>query len=210
MTGRAARRLGHPVGLLVALSLLALAGCGGPLQEASVGGVASYERGKQAFDKGDWTGRSWNYRVEEKGNNIGDFNMIDTDTGLIIERDTLEGLPEDECKGPARPDCYPAAAKFKRVYKISLKDADADGFVKKIGYIDLMNIADPNKLARVGGKDGKFTFPFVTIEDVAAVDADHIIVANDNNLPYSSGRQIGKQDDNEFILLRVPEFLRAR
>jgi len=42
------------------------------------------------------------------------------------------------------------------------------------------------------------------------VDADHIIVANDNNLPYSSGRQIGKQDDNEFILLRVPEFLRAK
>ena len=56
MTGRAARRLGHPVGLVAALSLLVLAaGCGGPLQEASVGGVASYDRGKQAFDKGDWT-----------------------------------------------------------------------------------------------------------------------------------------------------------
>ena len=81
--------------------------------------------------RSDWTGRSWKYRVEENGNNIGDFNMIDADTGLIIERDTLEGLPEDVCSGPLRPDCYPAAAKFKRVYKISLKDADADGFVKR-------------------------------------------------------------------------------
>jgi hypothetical protein len=55
-----------------------------------------------------------------------------------------------------------------------------------------------------------FTFPFVTIENVAVVDVDHIIVANDNNLPFSSGRQIGKNDDNEFILLRVSELLRAR
>jgi len=157
-----------------------------------------------------WTGRFWKYALEANGNNIGDFNMIDADTGLIIERDTLEGLPEDECKGPPRPDCYPAAAKFKRVYKISLKDADADGFVKKIGYIDLLDIKDPNGVAKRGSKDGVFKFPFVTIEDVDVVDGEHIVVANDNNLPYSAGRKPNVQDDNELILLRVPELLRAR
>ena len=31
-------------------------------------------------ERSDWTGRSWKYRVEENGNNIGDFNMIDADT----------------------------------------------------------------------------------------------------------------------------------
>ena len=160
--------------------------------------------------KGEWTGRSWKYRVEANGNNIGDFNMIDGDTGLIIERDTLEGLPEDECSGPPRPDCYPAAAKFKRVYKISLKDVDADGFVKKIGYVDLLDIKDPNGVAKRGTKDGVFKFPFVTIEDVDVVDGEHIVVANDNNLPYSAGRKPNVQDDNELILLRVPELLRAR
>ncbi len=160
--------------------------------------------------KGDWTGRSWKYRVEEKGNNIGDFNMVDADTGLIIERDTLEGLPEDVCTGAPRPDCYPAAAKFKRVYKISLKDADADGFVKKIGYVDLLDIKDPNAMAKRGSRDGVFKFPFVTIECVDMVDGEHIVVANDNNLPYSAGRKPNLQDDNEFILLRVPELLRAR
>ncbi len=160
--------------------------------------------------KSEWTGRSWKYALELNGNNIGDFNMIDADTGLIIERDNGEGLPETACNGPARPDCQNVPAKFKRVYKISLKDADADGFVRKIGYVDLMDIKDPKGVAKVGGKDGKFTFPFVTIEDVDAVDAEHIVVANDNNLPYSSGRQLGKNDDNEFILLHVPELLNAR
>ncbi|HJQ58642.1 MAG TPA: esterase-like activity of phytase family protein [Vineibacter sp.] len=160
--------------------------------------------------KGEYTGRSWKYLLEINGNNIGDFNMIDAATGLIIERDNGEGDPATACNGPARPDCQNVPAKFKRIYKIDLTQADAEGFVKKVGYIDLMAIADPKKLARVGGKDGKFTFPFVTIEDVAVVDADHIVVANDNNLPFSSGRQIGKQDDNEFILLRVPDFLRAK
>ena len=160
--------------------------------------------------KGAWTGRSWKYLLEANGNNIGDFNMIDADTGLIIERDNGEGLPSTGCNGPARVDCQNVPARFKRVYKISLKEADADGFVRKIGYVDLMDINDPKGVARVGGAGGKFTFPFVTIEDVDLVDAEHIIVANDNNLPYSAGRQLGKNDDNEFILLHVPELLKAR
>ena len=160
--------------------------------------------------KGEWTGRSWKYALEQNGNNIGDFNMIDADTALIIERDNGEGLPEHACNGPARPDCQNVPARFKRVYKVSLKEADADGFVKKIGHIDLLDIRDPKQVARRGGKDGRFSFPFVTIENVDVVDGEHIIVANDNNLPYSAARQPNLQDDNEFILLHVPELLKAR
>ncbi len=157
-----------------------------------------------------WTGRSWKYLLELNGNNIGDFNMIDADTGLIIERDNGEGLVADACNGPARPDCQNVPAKMKRVYKVSLKEADTEGFAKKIGYVDLLDIGDPNGVAKRGSSGGRFTFPFVTIEDVDVVDAEHIVVANDNNLPYSSGRKVGVQDDNEFILLRVPELLQAR
>jgi hypothetical protein len=36
----------------------------------------------------------------------------------------------------------------------------------------------------------RFGFPFFTIENVAMVDADHIIVGNDNNLPFSTGRHL--------------------
>ena len=91
-----------------------------------------------------------------------------------------------------------------------LAQADADGFVKKVGYIDLMDIDDPQKIARQGGRDGKLTFPFFTIENVDLVDADRIIVDNDNNLPFSSGRALGKVDDNELILLKVTDLLRAK
>lgn len=36
------------------------------------------------------------------------------------------------------------------LYKIDTAQADADGFVKKIGYIDLMDIQDPDKASRQG------------------------------------------------------------
>ena len=82
--------------------------------------------------------------------------------------------------------------------------------MKKVGYIDLMDIQDPNRVARAGGRDGKLTFPFFTIENVDLVDADHIIVGNDNNLPFSSGRALGRSDDNELILLKVTDLLKAK
>lgn len=160
--------------------------------------------------RGDYTGRQWKYLLEVNGNNIGDFNMIDATTGLIIERDNGEGDIETACNGPARPDCQNIPAKFKRVYKVDLGQPDADGFVRKIGYIDLLNIRDPDGRAHWGAKNGRFTFPLVTIENVDVVDADHIVVGNDNNWPVSTGRELGKNDHNELILLRVPEFLRAR
>ena len=36
------------------------------------------------------------------------------------------------------------------------------------------------------------------------------MVGNDNNLPYSSGRQLNAAADTEAILLDVPEFLAAK
>ena len=101
-------------------------------------------------------------------------------------------------------------AKFKRIYKVDFGQADGDGFVKKVGYIDLMAIDDPQKLAKQGGKDGKLTFPFFTIENVDVIDGDRIIVGNDNNLPFSSGRALGKSDDNELIILKVTDLLKAK
>jgi hypothetical protein len=160
---------------------------------------------------GKWTGRHWKYPVEIANNNIGDFNMIDATTGLIIERDNGEGAVDRACPGEKlASDCFNVPARFKRVYKIEMTDANAGGAVRKIGYIDLMAIADPKGLARQGGKDGKLTFPFVTIEDVDVVSATQIIVANDNNFPYSAGREPQKQDDHEFVLLEVADFLKAK
>ena len=168
----------------------------------------------------DWTGRSLRYRLEPGATAIGDFNFIDATRALVIERDNGEGDPGLACaqgqqSTEARP-CFPLPARFKRIYLIDLAQTDAEGFVRKIGHIDLMAIRDPQGVARVRGdlpQDAprdRFTFPFFTIENVAMVDADHIIVGNDNNLPFSAGRHLLRADSNEMILLRVPELLRAR
>ena len=159
-----------------------------------------------------FTGRYWLYPFADGGESIGDFNMLDATTGLVIERDNGAGNAAQACADPKnpKPDCFAMAPKLKRVYKIEFSDANVGKSVRKIGYIDLLNIADPDHKRLQGGHDAVYDMPFVTIENVDRVDATHIIVGNDNNLPFSSGRTLGKVDDNEFVILDVAEFLNAK
>lgn len=160
----------------------------------------------------NWTGRSWLYPLAEKGVAIGDFNMIDETTALVIERDNGAGTSDKACADPKqpKPDCFDAPAELKRVYKIEMSEANVGKAVRKIGYIDLMNIQDPDNKKKAGSKDGVYDMPFVTIENVDVVDDTHIVIGNDNNLPFSAGRAVDKADDNEFSLLEVGEFLSAK
>ena len=152
------------------------------------------------FDVADagWSDKVRYYPLEDATHAIGDFNIIEGTRALIIERDGGEG-----------DDGREKAAAFKRIYLVDLERADEDGVLEKIAYIDLMAIQDPDGIAPRGTKDGVFTFPFVTIEDVDRVDETTIAVANDNNYPGSTGREAGRADDNEFILLDVADFLKA-
>ena len=158
-----------------------------------------------------WTGRAWTYALEANGNAIGDFNLIDATHGLVIERDDGEGTADRACPtSEKRPDCFANPAKFKRVFKIEMTEANVGGPVRKVGSIDLLRIADPAHLARKPLTDGALAFPFWTIENVEVVDGTHIIVGNDNNLPFSASRDPAKVDDNEFVLLEVGELLAAK
>ena len=159
-----------------------------------------------------WTGRTWFYPFEDKGVSIGDFNMLDGSTALVIERDNGAGTKDKACADPKqpKPDCFEAPAELKRIYKIEFNDANVGKAVRKIGYIDLLNIKDPDNKKKAGSKDGVYDMPFVTIENVDRVDATHIIVGNDNNLPFSAGRAVDKADNNEFSLLEVGELLNAK
>lgn len=159
-----------------------------------------------------WTGKTWLYPLSEGGEAIGDFNMIDETTALVIERDNGAGVVEKACADPKAPaaDCFAVPAKHKRIYKIEMTEENAGKAVRKIGYIDLMKIEDPDNKKRQGGGEGFYDMPFVTIENVDLVDPTHIIVGNDNNLPFSAGRALDKADDNEFVLLEVGDFLAAK
>lgn len=158
-----------------------------------------------------WTGRSWLYPLAEGGEAIGDFNMLDETTALVIERDNGVGTADKACADPKKPqaDCFDVPSKVKRIYKIAFDDSNVGKEVRKIGYIDLLAIADPENKRRQGGREGIYDMPFLTIENVDRVDETHIVVGNDNNLPFSAGRALDKVDDNEFVLLEVGEFLKA-
>jgi hypothetical protein len=162
----------------------------------------------------DWTGEGFRFRFTEGASAIGDFNFIDDTRALVIERDQGQGHPGLACAEGRTEDCFRRPAEVKRVTLIDTAQIDEDGFVARLAQIDLMDIADPDGLARMttDGEvpEGRFVFPFVTIESVVRDGAEHILVGNDNNLPFSAGRRPGVADSNEIIRLHVPELLSAR
>ena len=141
-----------------------------------------------------WTGRTWLYRARRRRRRDRRLQHDRRDDALVIERDQGAGTVDKACADPKAPtpDCFATPAKVKRIYKIEMSDANVGGPVRKIGYIDLLKIADPKNVKRQGGGDGFYDMPFNTIENVDIVDPTHIIVADDNNLPFS-GRPLARQ-----------------
>ena len=148
-----------------------------------------------------YTGARYEYRLNPRGNAIGDFIMYDATGGLVIERDGSQA----NLNG------------FKAIYKIELNGINIP--VKKIRLVNLLRIIDKDRITKDQGPEGdvgladkgvRFAFPFVTIEDVVVLDNYHIGVLNDNNYPFSIGRHPGSglPDDNEFIKIKLQRPLR--
>ena len=56
----------------------------------------------------------------------------------------------------------------------------------------------------VGSNEVCFALPHLGPEGLTLVDVTHIVVVNDNNnFPFSSGRTIGQPDDNELTLVNA-------
>ncbi len=126
------------------------------------------------------------YELEEGNHAIGDMTPINDNEFIVIERDGRQG----------------EEAAFKKLFKVDLSQVDENGFVEKTELVDLLNIADPDDLNNDG--ETTFSFPFVTIEDVLVLDEQTLLVANDNNYPFSIGR--GPDiDNNEIIKIQLNE-----
>jgi hypothetical protein len=112
---------------------------------------------------------------------------------LVMERDANQG----------------EAARVKRVYRVDLRDVGDDGFLAKRLVCDLLDIADPDGVTTAEdgavGLGARFAMPFVTPEALAILDARTLLVANDNNYPFSAGRRAGAPDDNEVVRVRVDD-----
>ena len=126
------------------------------------------------------------YKLVDPSYSIGDMTVVNDTEYLVLERDQAQG----------------EAAKFKKVFKIDLTKKDAVGNFLKEEVVDLLNIADPNKLSDVSA-NGVYKMPYVTIEDVLVVDANTILVANDNNYPAMGGRGADVKDRDEMIWVKL-------
>jgi hypothetical protein len=127
---------------------------------------------------------------------IGELKAVNDRKLLMIERDNLG----DDLTAP----------RFKKVFLLDLPQAaEHDGYVTKTLLLDLLAIPDPSG---VGGDGVFFRLPFYTIESVHVVDERTLLVASDNNFPFSSGRARSRSgdrsgplaaDDTELILVRL-------
>lgn len=136
-----------------------------------------------------YTSISYVYQLEAAGTNIGDMTAINAHAFLIIERNgdtatTVNGHP------------------FKKVFLADTAGVANGGVVHKRELVDLMNIADRHDLN--GDGSTVFTFPYVTIEDVLLLDANTLLVINDNNYPFGGGRG-AFADNTEFLRLGLAQ-----
>ena len=142
--------------------------------------------------RGAFSGRSWLHRVDQVDVSIAALEAVDAHVLILTERDGKEGRE----------------AAIKRIYRVDLRRSGPDGVLAKTLVADLLDIADPDGFtAAESGAVGlgpRYTFPYVTPECLAVLDARTLLVACDNNYPFSSGRRPGVPDDNEFIRLRLP------
>ncbi len=159
-----------------------------PLLEGVVAGDDPQVLRMYEFDlkKGRYTGRFWRLRLEHSRNAIGDLIAVDKDRFIVIERDPAQG----------------ADARLKALFLLDRRDRDRDGYMDKQLLVNLMAVPDPRG---IGGDGAFFRFPFETIEGVVMVDDQTLAVLNDNNFPFSSGRNPGRPDDNEMILVRLDQ-----
>ncbi|MBW4667634.1 MAG: esterase-like activity of phytase family protein [Cyanomargarita calcarea GSE-NOS-MK-12-04C] len=142
-----------------------------------------------------YTGKVFFYRLENTNYAIGDLTAINDNEFIVIERDNNQGDPNNSA--------FKTPAKFKRLYKIDISSSDKNGFVEKQLLVDLLNIPDPQGIGGKGSRNGKFTFPFVTIENVLPLDERTLLVINDNNYADSIGRTPAQIDNTEFIKIRL-------
>ena len=126
---------------------------------------------------------------------IGELKAVNERQLLLIERDNLG----DGVETP----------RFKKVFLLDVSRSTRERRVAKTLLLDLLAIPDP---AGVGQDGDFFRLPFYTIESVHVVDERTLLVASDNNFPFSSGRARSASGDRrgpfaadgtEIVLVRL-------
>ena len=135
-------------------------------------------------------------RLGAAGDAVGDLTAAGPGTLLVIARDNAQG----------------AAARTKDVLAVDV--SRFRGYLPTTPLVDLLSLSNPRGIGGASstgtvGLGDPFGFPFQTIESLLVQDRRTLVIANDNNYPFSSGRRTGAPDDNEIISIRLPRRLDA-
>jgi len=87
-----------------------------------------------------YTGKTFAYKLEPNGTNLGEMTAVTDHQFLVIEGDGGQNT----------------TALFKKIFLIDINALDSDGLVQKTEVVDLLGIADPLDL----NGDGSITFTF--------------------------------------------------
>ena len=139
-----------------------------------------------------FTGRVWQYQTEQPGYFVSDMAALDRHHFVVIERDGGSGLN----------------AVFRTVYLINLTETDAGSLVKT-PVVDLAAVPDPNLISLPPlhqgdvGLGNPYRVTCESIEAIHPIAGNRLLLGCDNNFP-NTGRNPGRADDNEFIVVKVP------
>lgn len=141
-----------------------------------------------------YTGKYYLFKLDDKAISIGDFQMFSNEEGVVIEHDGKQNQLEGHKK------------------LIRIKFNQSGEFVQREVLLDMLKIANPDLLytkVRDGdiGTGKEFAFPFQTVEDLVIENGTTLTLFNDNNFPFSTGRNAKLADDNEIIQIKLPKAL---
>lgn len=123
-----------------------------------------------------WTGVALRFPLDERAKAVGDLTLVDDRVGYALERDDTERRTDG----------------FKRLVRFTLPGV-VGATVTKATAADLLDLALPD--------GGTFSFPFWTIEGVAALPDGRVAIINDNNFPFGRGRSETAPDETELLIV---------
>jgi hypothetical protein len=131
------------------------------------------------------------YPIDPATTGVGAMGSIGPQQLMVLERDSSSG-----------PD-----ARHKKLYLVDLSQVDGNGLLKKKLLLDLMNIPDPD---HVYGESDRFALPLHTLESVLLLDQRRVLIVNDNNYPFGSGRKGERagSEGTEFVVVEFPRALK--
>ena len=143
------------------------------------------------INKGEFTDRQWEYRVNPNTPFVSDVAPLDNKRLVVIERDGVNPGVQ------------------RAVYVVDLHHAESGDELAKRMVLDLGAIPDPDLVSlppiHTGdiGLGNPFRVVCESVEAIRVLSREQVLVGCDNNFP-NTGRNPGRADDNEFIVVDVP------